>query len=49
MGGGGWGRGGNGREGLRGCVYVCVGVRVYASVDAGEGEGQSEICNAFLN
>ena len=26
-----------------------VGVRVCACVDAGEGEGWSEICNALLN
>ena len=34
-------------EGLRDCVYVCMGV--YVCVDAGEGEGQREICNALLN
>ena len=35
------GRGGGGDEGLRDCGSACV--------DAGEEEGQSEICNALFN
>ena len=34
-----------GSEGLRDCVYVSV--RVCSCVDAVEGEGLSEICNAY--
>ena len=33
-----WQRRGGGREGLRDCVYVGLGVRVRACVDAGEGQ-----------
>ena len=36
---------------VRGCeiVGMCVGVCVCTCVDAEEGEGWSEICNALLN
>ena len=36
-----------GSEGLRECMYVSV--RVCSCMDAAEGEGYSEICNALLN
>ena len=31
------------------CMCMCVGARGCTCVDAGVGEGQSEICNALLN
>ena len=37
------------RRGGGGCMCVCMCVYTCTCVDAGESEGQSEICTALLN